>query len=99
MMRNDTFAKEKDPIQRWFFRPNNQTAKQALIDHAKGVFRPIDDFASGKASPKSVRMKEDPYFKVFETIKKQDAQKKSSKKKKKQKTLPAATGPTTIKLT
>ncbi len=98
MMSNDPLAKERDPIQRWFFKPNNQSAKQAFTDSSKGIFRPIDDFAYGKESPKSVRIKEDPYFKVSEAITEHKKQRELSKRKKPKKKQPEITGPTTIKL-
>jgi general secretion pathway protein D len=98
MMRNEPFAKDHDPIQRWFFRPSQQTARQALVDRANGVFRPIDDFATGKASPKSVVIKEDPYFKVSEAINEQRKQRNLIKKKKNKRQSVDKAGPTTIKL-
>ncbi len=68
MIRNDTYAKNRDPIQRWFFKPTNYTIKQKLNESRLGVFAPIDDFAYGKGQPKSVNIKGDPYFKVSEAI-------------------------------
>ncbi len=93
MMKNDTFAKEHDPIQRWFFRPTRQTARQALLDRAKGVFRPIDEFAYGKSMPKSVIMEQDPYFKVSEAIaeKKKEIERTRKKKRKRSRSRKPAT--------
>jgi len=68
LIKNDTYARETDPIQRWFFKPSNQSVKQKLSDARRGVLRPIDDFAYGKERPMTVNMQEDPYFKVSESI-------------------------------
>ncbi|MFH1461498.1 MAG: hypothetical protein ABIF12_00935 [bacterium] len=59
---NDSFSKEKDPIQRWFFKPGKQSIKQKLSDTRKGIFRPIDNYATGLGQPKSVDIKNDKYF-------------------------------------
>lgn len=67
----DTYYKEKDPIQRWFFRPTNQKIKAKLADAAKGVFRPIDNYTYGKNQPKSVNIQQDPYYRSSEEIEKQ----------------------------
>ncbi len=80
MMRNDMYVKNaNDPIQRWFFRPSSHTVKHRLADHARGVFRPIDDFTYGKRQPKSVDIRRDPYFKVSEAL---EGQKKMKSRKK-----------------
>lgn len=68
LVKNDTYARDNDPIQRWFFKPSHQSVKQKLSDAQRGVFRPIDDFAYGKERPMAVNMQEDPYFKVSESI-------------------------------
>ena len=91
MMKNDAFAHEKDPIQRWFFKPSNISTQQALRDRANGVFRPIDDFALGKHNPKSVRMKDDPYFRESEYIAKQKAQRSIARSKQKRSRKAATT--------
>lgn len=63
IMRNDSYATEKDPVQRWFFKPTNTSIKQKLADYAQGILRPIDNYAYGMYQPKSVNIQEDPYFK------------------------------------
>lgn len=68
MMKNDTYAQENDPIQRWYFKPTNHSIQQKLADARNGVFRPIDDFTYGKRQPKTVDIKNDPYFSSSETI-------------------------------
>lgn len=74
MLKNDAYAKDKDPIQRWFFKPTNYTISQKLNESRLGIFAPIDDFAEAKGQPKSVNIKEDPYFKVSEAITKERQQ-------------------------
>jgi general secretion pathway protein D len=69
MFKNDTYVKDKDPIQRWFFRPTHGTVHQRLADAGKFKFPQIDNFTYGKQQPRSVNIKEDPYFKVSESIK------------------------------
>lgn len=76
MMKNDTYVKDRDPIQRWFFKPLNQDAKQALADRNQGLFRPIDDLALGKETPKTVLIQQDPYYKVSEALKTKPKKKK-----------------------
>ena len=68
VMKNDTYTQDKDPIQRWFFKPSNQTIKNRIADAANGVLRPIDNYTYGRARPRSVNIAEDPYFKVSESI-------------------------------
>ncbi len=70
MLNVDTYAREKDPIQRWFFKPTKQTAKQKIADSRHGIFRPIDNYTYGIKQPKSVNIKRDPYYRVEEAIKK-----------------------------
>ena len=83
ILENDTYSLEKDPIQRWFFKPSKQSSKQKLSDARKGIFRPIDKFASGFRQPKSVNIRNDSYFKP--EIKK--TKKIEKAKLKKQKTI------------
>lgn len=71
LIKNDTYLKEKDPIQRWFFKPPDQTIKQKLIDGKHGVIRPLDNFVTARYMPHMVNIKEDSYFKVSEEIEKQ----------------------------
>lgn len=81
----DTYYKEKDPIQRWFFKPTNQKIKHKLVDAASGVFRPIDNFTYGKSQPKSVNISEDPYYRATEEVEKmRELRKKRSNLKKRQ---------------
>jgi general secretion pathway protein D len=68
IMKNDSYAKDKDPIQRWFFKPTNQSIKQKLADANRGILRPVDNFTYGRMQPKSVNMAEDPYFQGREAI-------------------------------
>jgi len=68
IMKNDSYVTEKDPIQRWFFKPSNTTVKQKLADYAQGVLRPIDNYAYGMRQPKSVNIQEDPYFKSSDDL-------------------------------
>lgn len=68
IMKNDTYIQDRDPIQRWFFKPTNQTIKQRLSDAARGILRPVDDYTYGRGQPKSVNMQEDPYYRVSEAL-------------------------------
>jgi len=77
----DTYAKEKDPIQRWFFKPSKQTVKQKLVDAREGVFRPIDNYTYGFKQPKSVDIRRDPYFRVQEAVEKEKKKEKGKKEK------------------
>ncbi len=70
ILKNDSYFREKDPIQRWFFKPSNQKIKNKLSDAAKGIFRPIDNFTYRKNQPKTVVIKEDPYYRSSEEIEK-----------------------------
>jgi len=73
LMKNDLYVHDTDPIQRWFFKPTNHTIKEKLDDAARGILRPVDDFAYGKNRPKSVAITDDPYFASSETRKKAEA--------------------------
>lgn len=66
---SDTYIKDKDPIQRWFFRPSKQTVKQKIADAKIGMLRPIDDYSSCKNQPKEVNIKYDPYFRIVDKSK------------------------------
>ena len=66
----ETIQHSKDPIERWFFKPDKQSIDEKLNDLKKGVFRPIDDYAEGKKQPASVRIERDPYYRAAEEIKK-----------------------------
>ena len=69
----DSYPKERDPIQRWFFRPTKQTTKQKIEDAQQGIFRPIDNYSYGYNQPKSVDIRLDPYFRVSEAVEKEKA--------------------------
>lgn len=71
MMRNDTYSRDNDPIQRWFFKPSKQSIKSKISETKRGIFRPIDDFTYGKDRPPLVRIAEDPFYKVSESIEKE----------------------------
>jgi general secretion pathway protein D len=83
MMKNDSYVKDKDPVQRWYFKPTNHTVKQKVDDWKKGLFRPIDDYAQGKYAPREVNISEDPYFKVSEALEKKKKERRALKEKKK----------------
>ncbi len=68
LFKTDTFVQERDPIQRWFFKPPQQSVKQKLSDIKNGIVRPLDNFAFAKSTPKLVNIKADSYFKVSEEI-------------------------------
>lgn len=68
VMRGDMYVNDTDPIQRWFFKPNDQTIKQKVGDASRGILRPIDDYTYGRNRPKSVDIQEDPYFTVSEAV-------------------------------
>lgn len=72
LMRNDLYVQDKDPIQRWFFKPSDQTVRQRISEAKSGIFKPIDDFAYGRRHPRSVNIRKDPYFKVSESLAKTD---------------------------
>ncbi len=68
VMKNDSYAADTDPVQRWYFKPDGQSVKDKISDAARGVYRPIDDYTYGKTRPKAVDIHEDPYFTVSEAI-------------------------------
>ncbi len=70
IMKTDSYAKDKDPIQRFYFKPTHQTIRGKLADAAQGVLRPIDDFTYGRSRPKTVNLNLDPYYKVHESLEK-----------------------------
>jgi general secretion pathway protein D len=85
----------KDPIQRWFFKPEKQTVAQRIADVKAGVHRPIDNYAEGKYQPKSVRIQRDPYYRTSEAIEKlkkreeEERKKRAAFKKRKKYLLPS----------
>ncbi|MFA6263319.1 MAG: secretin N-terminal domain-containing protein [Candidatus Babeliales bacterium] len=68
IMKSDMYVADRDPIQRWFFKPTNQSIKHRIDDAARGILRPLDDFTYGKRRPKSVSIQDDPYYQVGEAI-------------------------------
>ena len=68
----DTYLSNRDPIQRWFFRPRRTSIKQRLADLREGKFRAIDNYTQGKKFPKSVDIKRDPFYKTAEELAKVD---------------------------
>lgn len=64
ILQYDTYTQDKDPIQRWFFKPEKQSIKQKISDAKLGVFRPIDNYASGFNQPKEVNIKYDSYYRI-----------------------------------
>jgi len=69
MMRHNAYLQDKDPIQRWFFKPAGKAGSVRVKDAKKGVFRPIDNFTYARRVPKSVDIKNDPYYRPSESIK------------------------------
>ncbi len=61
---HDTFTSDKDPIQRWFFKPAKQSVSQKIKDAKAGVFRPIDNYATGYNEPMDVDMQNDTYYRA-----------------------------------
>lgn len=80
MFRNDFYAKDPDPIQRWFFKPTRQSIKRSIEDARIGRFRPIDNFNFGKWQPKTVEIAHDPYYQASEAL--ETTQKKLKKRRK-----------------
>lgn len=76
IMKNDTYVTDKDPIQRFYFKPSNQTIQAKINDANRGILRPIDNFTYGRTRPKTVDISDDPYFKVAESIEKAKAKRK-----------------------
>jgi len=79
IMKNDVYIHDRDPIQRWFFKPTNQTIKNRLLDASRGILRPVDDFTYGRQRPKSVNVQEDPYYAASEEIETYKAQQAAAK--------------------
>lgn len=97
IMNVEEIRKTRDPIQRWFFKPEKQTIKQKLADLRKGMYRPIDEYTEAKTQPNSVRIERDPYYRAEEAIKselewkklKEETEKKMFKRQQKYKKLMA----------
>jgi len=63
--RTDDFAKDKDPINKVFFKPPNMTVAQAETYSLSENYPPIDDFAQRKKLPLITDIKRDPYYRVL----------------------------------
>ena len=74
---HDTFTSDKDPIQRWFFKPAKQSVTQKIKDTKAGVFRPIDNYATGYNEPIDVDMQNDTYYRAEKTASKKTIAKNS----------------------
>ena len=81
IMKNDQYVADRDPIQRWFFKPTNQTIKQRIGDASRGILRPVDNYTYGRNRPKTVNIQEDPYFTVSESIAKTKEKREAVKRK------------------
>jgi len=68
----EEIQKTKDPIQRWFFKPEKQSIHEKISDIRKGIYRPIDDYAEGKTQPNSVRIQRDPYYRAASEVKREE---------------------------
>jgi len=79
VMRGDTYVPDGDPIQRWFFSPTHQSIKERVTDAGKGILRPVDKYIFGYDRPKSVKVKDDPYFKVSEALEKSRLEREARK--------------------
>ncbi|MBD3273292.1 hypothetical protein GF385_03005 [Candidatus Dependentiae bacterium] len=83
ILENDTYSKEKDPIQRWFFKPGKQSIKQKISDAKRGIFRPIDNYATGYRQPKSVDIRNDKYYRPDMKRKRRESKQKFAKQERK----------------
>lgn len=70
IMKNDVYARSKDPIQRWFFKPSNYSVKQKIEEARLGIVAPVDDFVLGKSRPRAANIKGDTYFNDTEAVEK-----------------------------
>lgn len=68
VLKCSSYGEDKDPIQRWFFKPRKSSIKKTLANIHAGRFDTLDDFAEGKNQPQSVNLPRDPYFMVSETL-------------------------------
>lgn len=62
IQRVNTYATTKDPIERFYFKPENRTIKETIASYKQGRFHYIDSFAEKKETPVSVDMPNDLYF-------------------------------------
>ncbi len=71
----------KDPIQRWFFKPDKRSVAQTVADLQKGIHRPLDNYAEGQSQPSSVRIERDPYYRASEEIDKLKSKEEKEREK------------------
>ena len=71
----------KDPIQRWFFKPDKRSVSQTVADLEKGIYRPLDNYAEGQSQPNSVRIERDPYYRASEEIEKLKGEEEAEREK------------------
>jgi general secretion pathway protein D len=88
ILTTDPYLKDKDPIQRWFFKPDKQSVHQKLSDAKYGVFRPLDQYAKSFNKPRSVDLKKDKYYRP--DVKRAIKQKKKENKIEEIKSKPLA---------
>ena len=81
MIAADSYPREKDPIQRWFFQPTTQTIKKRVADAKSGRYRPLDNYATRFNQPQSADVKHDPYYRVSKAIKKEKEKRKLKQRK------------------
>lgn len=62
--RTDSNAKEKDPIDKLFFKPSGMTVRQADQYSRSENYPPIDDFAQRKKLPLSTDIRNDIYYRT-----------------------------------
>jgi hypothetical protein len=89
VMKNDSYVQDRDPVQRWFFKPAHQTIKERCMVAANGGLKPIDKFIYGQNRPRTVNMKEDPFFRVSESIEQVRAKREAIKAKELERELKA----------
>jgi Flp pilus assembly secretin CpaC len=65
----DTYVKDKDPIQRWFFKPKNHSISETIQNINNARFAPIDNFAENKKCPPLTDIINDPFYRPEGTIK------------------------------
>ncbi len=68
ILRTDTYLQDNNPIQRWFFKPDNYSIKEKLNDIKVGRLREIDRFAYGQDRPMEVDLANDPYYRSQESL-------------------------------
>lgn len=58
----NTYARSKDPIEQFFFKPRKSTIQQTVSDFKNDRFSYIDDFVERKTTPISANIMADPYY-------------------------------------